>query len=105
MKTMLGGFADGGAPPVPLRRANPIIPAAAPRRSSRRVIGSLRANMMEPPLRDDACHPSQNFRPALRPAQNQPVEAAAQVTEVGLVSGFQFGNGASCVANFSKRIA
>src|ERR1700732_1525010 len=51
MKTMLGGFVDGRAPPEAARIANPIVPAAAARRSSRRVIGSLRANTIGPPLR------------------------------------------------------
>src|SRR6266478_930812 len=50
MKTMLGGFADGRAPPVPARIANPTIPAAAPRSRSRRVIWAFSPNPIEPPL-------------------------------------------------------
>src|SRR5260370_24742656 len=50
MKTMLGGFADGRAPPEAARIANPIVPAATARRISRRVTGSLRANTIGPPL-------------------------------------------------------
>src|SRR6267378_8170804 len=102
MKTMLGGLADGRAPPTPARVANPIIPAAAPRRSSRRVIRSLCANTIAPPLR------GRNLiyaRRALRPAQHQAVDAATHIPEVGLVPALQFGNGASRVANLTKGLA
>src|SRR5689334_10243950 len=41
---MLGGFVDGCAAPRSPRRASATIPVAAPRSSSRRVIGCLSAN-------------------------------------------------------------
>src|SRR5712671_53440 len=117
MKTMLGGFADGRAPPEAARIANPIVPAAAARRSSRRVIGSLRANTIGPPLRGcnlcytgalhsrfsgSAAHTS---RRALWPPQQQAVHAAAHVPEVGFVPPFKLNDGAARVTNFTKGLA
>src|SRR6266851_5889087 len=101
MKTTFGGFADRCASLVTTPAAKAIIPVTAPRRRSRRVIGSFPPNPIEPPLTSMKCF----FPDPLGLSQHQAVDAAADVPEVGLVPAIELANRAARVINFAKGFA
>src|SRR6266851_9355430 len=101
MKTTFGGFADRCASLVTTPAAKAIIPVTAPRSRSRRVIGSFPPNPIEPPPTS-----MKYFSPdPLGLPQDQAVEAAAHVAEVGLVAAIELAACAARVANFAKGFA
>src|SRR5712664_3924476 len=98
MKTTFGGFADRCASLVTTPAAKAIIPVTAPRSRSRRVIGSFPPNPIGPPPTS-----MKYFSPdPLGLPQDQAVEAAAHVAEVGLVAAIELADCAARVANFAK---
>src|SRR5260370_14971061 len=101
MKTIFGGFAGGCAFLATTPTARAIIPVTVPRSKSRRVIGSFPPNAIEPPLTS-----MKYFSPdPLGFPQDQAVDAAAHVAQVGFVAASELADRVAPVANFANDLA